>query len=111
MQFFLNLPNEIREAVIGVVGLIPTAMLARLLWYHRMVRIGERRKFWSWDLITELPMAVFCAIIGGGMAAYFDLDYMAANAVVGAASWLGPRGIEVMLARLVDHYTTKSIKK
>lgn len=104
---FENLPQEIKDATVGLLGLIPTAILARVLWHHRLVRIGERRRFWSWDLVTELPMAVFCAIIGGGFATYLELDFMASNAMVGAASWLGPRGIEVVIARFVDRYTSK----
>ncbi len=102
-----NVPQEIKDAAVGLLGLVPTAVLARILWRHRMVRIGERRRFWSWDLITELPMAVFCAILGGGAAQYLNLDFMAANALVGAASWLGPRGIEICIARVVDRYALK----
>ena len=105
-----NLPQEIKDAALGLVGLIPTATLARVLWHHRLVRIGERRRFWSWDLVTELPMAVFCAIIGGGIANYYQLDFMTSNAMVGAASWLGPRGIEVVLARFVNRYAPKPRK-
>ena len=77
---FENLPQEIKDAALGLLGLTPTATL----WHHRLVRIGERRRFWSWDLVTELPMAVFCAIIGGGAATYLQIHFMAANAMVGA---------------------------
>ncbi len=103
-----NVPQEIKDAAVELLSLVPTAVLARILRCHCMVRIGERRRFWSWDLIAELPMAVFCAILGGGAAQYLNLDLMAANALVGAVSWLGPRGIEIYIVRVVDRYAPKS---
>ncbi len=99
---FEHIPEEIKQTVIGIIGLLPTAVLARLLWHYRLFSIGKRRKFWSWDLLIELPMAVFCAIIGGGLAAYLQLDLTATNAVVGLASWIGPRGLEIIIMRVLE---------
>ena len=54
-----------------------------------------------WELIWELPIAAFSAILGGGLAAYFGLGGMVAQAIVGVMAWLGPRGVEVLIARII----------
>ncbi|MDO8608862.1 MAG: phage holin family protein [Phaeospirillum sp.] len=95
---------EVKTLVSGLAGLIPTAMLARFLWHHRLVRLGQRR-FWSRDLLWECPTAAFSAVLGGGVAAHFALGLMEAHAVVGICAWLGPRGLEVALSRFVARCT------
>lgn len=87
----------------GGVGIAFVAVLARLLWHRSQVKLG-RRKFFSVELIWELPMAALSGIIGGGIAEYFGLDGMVALAIVGMASWLGPRGLEILLAKLIEKY-------
>jgi hypothetical protein len=96
-----KLPSESQQLLAGLAGLLPTALLARLLLHNKMVKAGHRR-FWSKELFWEGPTAVFCAIVGGGVAASLNFEGMATHAVVGAIGWLGPRGMEVMLARYVD---------
>lgn len=96
-----KLSPELQQLLAGLAGLLPTALLARLLLHNKMVKAGHRR-FWSKELFWEIPTAVFCAIVGGGVATYLNFEVMAAHAVVGAIGWLGPRSIEVMLARYVD---------
>lgn len=88
--------GAIRDAVIGIALVLPSALIGRLLWHRRMARIGKRR-FWSRDLLWELPMAVFCAVLGGGAAELLAVSGMAEHAVVGAVAWLGPRGLEAVL--------------
>jgi len=105
-----KLPPEVQQAVLAMIGLLPTALLGRALWHRRQVRLGQR-KFWGWDLVWEVPTAVLCAIVGGGMASALSLDPMATHAVVGLVGWLGPRGTEVALARLMNRYTPSSAIK
>ena len=99
-----NIPDDLRQLVAGILGMFPTAFLARFLLHHQLVRAGHRR-FWSRELLWELPMAVLCAIVGGGAAAILEVEGMAAHAVVGAVAWLGPRGLEVMLTRWAARYS------
>jgi len=47
---------------------------------------------------------VECAKVGGGLASWWGVDAMASNAVVGVTAWLGPRGIEVLIADLARRY-------
>ena len=101
---FDKLPPEVQQAILGALGLLPTAMLARFLWHHRLVGMG-RRRFWSRDLLWEMPTAGLCAVIGGGLASYLGLDIMASHAVVGIVGWLGPRGIEAMVVSAVHRFS------
>lgn len=107
--------DAVRAFFIGLAGLIPTAALARLLWHRRLVRLGKR-KFWSRDLVWEAPTAIFSAILGSGLgllilpllpdAIHDDPAkmFLFSNAVVGLTGWLGPRGLEVLLARVVERH-------
>jgi len=99
-----KLPPEIQQATIATFGLLPTSLLARFLWHHRQVVLG-RRKFWSWDLLWEGPTAALCAIVGGGLASYLGMDALASHAMVGVVGWLGPRGIETVIAEIVRRYS------
>ena len=92
-----HLPDDIRQSLIGLAGLLPTALLARLLWHRHEARAG-RRRFWSPALLWELPTAILCAVMAGGVAEGLGLTGVAAQAVTGAVAWLGPRGLEHLLA-------------
>lgn len=91
--------NDITQVWGSIMALLPVSILARLLHHQRLYRLGRRRRFWSVDLLWELPTAVFCAIGGGAASQFLGLDGIVSWGVVGAVSWLGPRGMEVLLAR------------
>lgn len=107
--------DVVRSLTGGFGGMLMTAGLARVLWHHRLVRLGQRR-FWSRDLLWEVPTAVFSAIVGSGLAeilmphiagAIHDDParlYTIGNCIVGVSAWLGPRGTEVLLGRVVNKY-------
>lgn len=96
------------QATLGLLGFVPTAALARVLWHHRLARLGYRR-LWSLALIWEVPAAIFGAIIGGGLAEWLGLSGMTAQAVVGLVAWLGPTGLEDLVLRpLVARYAGAS---
>lgn len=97
------MPNDFKDALenlartsVGLLGFIPTAIIARWLWHHRQWRLGRRRLFGA-DLVWELPAAVFGAVVGGGISEWAGLTGMASQAVVGVVAWFGPRGIEEVL--------------
>lgn len=102
MRVFEKLPPEVQQ-IIGSAGFLATACLSRLLWHHWLVQHGKRR-FWSRELAWEFPTAILSAIMGGGFASYLGLDALATHAMVGFASYLGPRGIEVIVTRLADRF-------
>lgn len=108
-------PEAWRAFAIGAGGMLPVAGLARLLYHYRLVRVG-RRKFWSRELLWEIPTALLSAIMGIGVASAalgFLPDSVGADPVrafnvthciVGFCAWLGPRGIEVALSQLVRRH-------
>ena len=90
--------GDLLAVLASIAALLPAALLMRLLWHRRLVRLG-RRRFWSAELLWELPTAVACAVLAGGAAEYLNLPPLATHGLVGAIAWLGPRGLEVALAR------------
>lgn len=109
-----NLPPSF--SIESLVDLIKTngllfsfAVLVRMLWHQRLVRLGQRR-FWSWDLLWEVPMAVMCAAVGSGVASYFALEGSQTVACIGICSWLGPSGSQAILDRLLAHYAKGTTK-
>lgn len=111
--------EAIRSLTGGFGGMLMTAGLARVLWHHRLVRLGQRR-FWSRDLVWEVPTAIFSAIVGSGVAEILMPHiadavrddparlYTIGNCIVGVSAWLGPRGTEVLLGRIVAKYFPQS---
>lgn len=95
--------HEIQAAVAAVIALLPVAVLARLLWHHRLVRLGHRR-FFGRELVWEIPTVVLSAVIGGGIAQLIGAEGMGVYAIVGMAAWLGPRGMESMLTLIVQRH-------
>ncbi|WP_417847125.1 phage holin family protein [Thalassospira povalilytica] len=100
-----NIPPDFDWAGILRVNapLLAFAVMVRLLWHQRLARIGQRR-FWSWDLVWEAPMAVMCCVVGIGLASYLGLDGSQKVMVIGVCSWLGPRGGEVLLDKFLMRY-------
>lgn len=64
-------------------------------------RRGDRR-FWSWSLVWELCIAFGMGVIGAGVAEYLELGDMGTLGTIAALSYLGPRGAEASLERLLD---------
>lgn len=105
------MPDSLREvgqgllqSTLAMVGFIPTAAIARWLYHHRMVRLGQRR-LWGRDLLWELPAVFFGAILGGGMAEWMGATGLVAHGITGVVAWLGPVGLEEYVLRpLVRRY-------
>lgn len=108
--------SALQAFTVGICGMFPTAMLARLLRHHGLVRMGKRR-FWGRDLLWEIPTAAFSSILGSGFALLSipflpqvvqespERLFMVTNTIVGLCAWMGPRGIEVLLNKLVENYS------
>lgn len=93
------IPDDIRRATVAALALVPTTFLGRLVWRSYQA-IANRRRFWSADLLWELPTAFLCAICVASLAAYLSLPFEVANGLAGVAGWLGPRGMEVLVYRI-----------
>lgn len=94
-------PHEIGAGWLSVLkfwaAILPFSLYARLLYHRYMVSKGHR-KFWSWDLLWEVLTAGFCAVMSAGVASYFKLDISTACGVASFLGWLGPRGLQVLIA-------------
>lgn len=90
--------TDLPAVLASIVALLPMALLMRLLWHRRLVRLG-RRRFWSAELLWELPTAIACAVLAGGAGEWLNLPPLATHGLAGAIGWLGPRGLEVAVAR------------
>ena len=104
---FDNFPHlqDIKPLITGWFGLIITAIIGRSLAYHHLVRLGHR-KFWSAELLWEVPTVIFCFVVGSGLAQWLELPPIGQHAIVAVASWLGPRGMEIIVSKWAER--TKS---
>ncbi|WP_133125852.1 phage holin family protein [Thalassospira marina] len=94
-------PHEIETGWLSALkmwGLILTFSLYGRLLYHRYLVSKGYRKFWSWDLLWEVLTAGFCAVMSAGVADYLKLETFTACAVASILGWLGPRGLQVLIA-------------
>ena len=86
------------QALEGFTTTLAAAAVGRLMWHVGQVRKGTRC-FWSLELVWELPVAFGMALIGAGVAEWAALPPKAEVGLIAALSYLGPRGIESLLAR------------
>ena len=84
----------------GAVTTMAAALAGRLMWHSTEVR-ARKRRFLSRELLWELPVAVGMAIIGEAVAAYFELGRTVTTGVVASLAYLGPRGAQVALMRVL----------
>lgn len=82
----------------GTFTTLVSAFVGRLMWHAGEVRRGSRR-FFGWELVWEVPVAIGMAIIGEGLAHYFELVQPASTAVIAGLAYLGPRGVEALLSK------------
>ena len=92
-----NAPSWLRSILSGTGLTIVAAYFGRMMWHVNMVRLGHRR-FFSRYLIFELFIAIGMGLIGDGIAEYLEVRGKVATAIVVTIAYLGPRGIEVLLA-------------
>ncbi len=77
------------------------AMFGRLAWHTTQVR-AKKRRFFGWELLFEVPMAVFCGAAALGMSSVLGLEGMKQVGFISIMSYLGPGAIEHLFWRLVE---------
>lgn len=75
----------------GVGWIALVAILGRSVWYGEQIRNG-RRGVALGLLALEGATALFCGIVGAGMAEYLSLGWRSTLALICVLSWLGPGG-------------------
>lgn len=87
------------RALADPVGLpILLGFIGRLMWHAEQVQRG-RRRWWSWHLAWELVAAIGIGLIADGAAVHAGLAGPPRTGVVVAIAYLGPRGLEHLVAR------------
>ena len=93
--------TDIADSIFGgTVTTMAGAFIGRLMWHAREVKAGKRR-FLSIELLWDIPVAVGMALIAEGLASYFDLGRPATTGLVAMAAYLGPRGFEIWVERII----------
>ncbi|WP_051045279.1 phage holin family protein [Tistrella mobilis] len=83
---------------IGLACLL--AYVGRLLWHVGEVQRG-RRRFFSTHLLWELLAAIGIGLVADGMATHLGLVGAPRTAAIVAIAYLGPRGLEDLVGRLL----------
>jgi hypothetical protein len=93
-------PHELTQAVQGAVWTAILAIVGRLMWHSLEVQ-RKNRTFLSLALLWEMPVAIGMGFIAAGVSDYVGLDGYPRDAAVVFLAYLGPRGIEEILAKVI----------
>lgn len=77
------------------------AYIGRLAWHASEVQRG-RRQWWSKHLVWELIAAVAIGLVADGVASHLGLTGAPRTAAIVAIAYLGPRGIEALVIRILE---------
>lgn len=94
-------------AIFGPAAVSLVAAAVGRLMYHTGEVKAKRRKLFGRELIWEVPVAVGMAFVGEGVAAYLQLDHAARTATIAVLAYLGPRGAEALLSRVLTGKSSK----
>lgn len=89
------------HVVEGFIAALVAAGLGRLMWHVGQVSKGSRR-FWSLELVWEIPLAIGMAVVGRGLAEFLDLSGNIEAALIAILAYLGPRSAEHILTAWLD---------
>lgn len=93
--------SEAADAIFGgTVTTLMGAIVGRLMWHAREVKNGKR-KFLSVELLWDIPVAIGMALIAEGIASHFGLTQPSTTGLVAMAAYLGPRGMEIWIERII----------
>ncbi|WP_444668420.1 phage holin family protein [Cereibacter changlensis] len=84
----------------GALTTLIAALMGRLMYHSGEVK-ARRRRFFGREILWELPVAVGMAIIGEALSRYLGLESPVSTGLVAALAYLGPRGAEAMIERLL----------
>lgn len=102
MEIIHHIMVDIVRSIMAMLDPIGTpillAFLGRLVWHAEQVQRG-RRRFVSWHLVWELIAAIGVGLMAEGVAVHAGLAGSPKTAAVVALAYLGPRGLEHLVAR------------
>lgn len=92
----------IRHALDLIGATLILAYIGRLLWHVGEVQRG-RRRFFSTHLLWEVVTAIGVGLVADGIVEHAGLTGGPKTAAVVAIAYLGPRGLEALIGRLLDN--------
>jgi hypothetical protein len=90
----------------GALVTFVASLFGRLMFHARAAQRGTRR-FWSWHLAWELPVAVGMGMIGDGLATWLALADGTRIGFVAAVAYLGPHAIDELFVTARDAARTR----
>lgn len=87
----------------GAFTAIVAALLGRIVWHGSEVSKG-RRRFFGVELLWDIPLVVWLALIGEGLSSYLQLGQPTSAGLIGVLAYLGPRGVEAMVRKWFDRH-------
>jgi len=94
--------DEWNDLAASAAGAGALGLLGRLLAYAH----ADRRPL-GWSLAWELPVALGMGIVGKGVADWLSLDGFPEYAVTIAVAYVGPRIIDVLVARVQERIVAR----
>lgn len=92
--------DSIPDKVWTWLAVVGAAIAGRLMAHAQAVQEGQRRFFGPY-LLWEVPIAIGMGYIAAGAAEWVGLAGNPQLAMVAAASYLGPNGVEAILSRFM----------
>ena len=92
----------VRQTLDLIGATLILAYIGRLLWHVGEVQRG-RRRFFSTHLLWEVVTAIGVGLVADGVVEHVGLTGGPKTAAVVAIAYLGPRGLEALIARLLDN--------
>lgn len=96
-----DLWSWLRHALDLIGATLILAYIGRLLWHVGEVQRG-RRRFFSTHLLWEVVTAIGVGLVADGIVEHVGLTGGPKTAAVVAIAYLGPRGLEALIGRLLD---------
>lgn len=97
MENIFNILQERSETILVAAG----GILGRLIYHSGEVKMN-RRKFFSKELVLEVPIALGMGFIANGVCVYFELTGEINTGAAILAGYLGPKSIDLIFDKVLE---------
>jgi len=94
--------DPLQQMISNFCSALVAAFVGRMAKHVILAQSGQRKLF-GWNLLLELPVAIFMGFVGSGLAEWFSLSSHAEVGLIAALSYLGPSAIEVAIIRWIEN--------
>lgn len=89
---------EFVQTVLAFFAMIGAAGVGIMAKIADDVKNGDRPRFWSKELLLEVPALVMMGFVGLAIADYYTLSIGQAVGVSTALGWIGPKSVDVIVS-------------